>query len=245
MPTLLTPDDLKRWLHQGVGRQDKLLLVWLGSFDAPCQIHDIKLRAREAGLQIPPKWNLSSLLARSGGLAIRTPRGWELADSGKQRLRTLGVAKISAAAVQVATDLRLLLGSIHDAETRAFAEEAIRCYEGQCYRSAVVMSWLAAVDIMRKVVHDKHLAEFNIEASRVNAAWKNAKTPDDLGNMKEAEFLDRLASLSMIGKNVKDQLQHCLRTRNGCGHPNSLKIGPNAAAHHLEILLQNVFQRFC
>ncbi len=32
--------------------------------------------------------------------------------------------------------------------------------------------------------------------------------------------------------------------RNGCGHPNSLKIGANTAAHHIEILLLNVFQKF-
>ncbi len=28
------------------------------------------------------------------------------------------------------------------------------------------------------------------------------------------------------------------------GHPNSLKIGANTAAHHIEILLLNVFQKF-
>ena len=32
--------------------------------------------------------------------------------------------------------------------------------------------------------------------------------------------------------------------RNGCSHPNSLKIGANTAAHHIEILLLNVFQKF-
>jgi len=43
---------------------------------------------------------------------------------------------------------------------------------------------------------------------------------------------------------VKAELKQCLDRRNGCGHPNSLKIGPNTVAHHLEILLLNVFNKF-
>jgi hypothetical protein len=62
--------------------------------------------------------------------------------------------------------------------------------------------------------------------------------------MKEGEFLDRLVAISLIGKNVKAELKQCLDRRNGCGHPNSLKIGPATVAHHLEILLLNVFQPF-
>jgi hypothetical protein len=63
--------------------------------------------------------------------------------------------------------------------------------------------------------------------------------------MKESELLDRVAALSILGKNVKEELKKCLDLRNACGHPNSLKIGPNAVANHLEILLLNVFNRFC
>ena len=40
------------------------------------------------------------------------------------------------------------------------------------------------------------------------------------------------------------ELRNCLDRRNGCGHPNSLKIGPNTVAHHIEILLLNVFKAF-
>jgi len=51
--------------------------------------------------------------------------------------------------------------------------------------------------------------------------WKAAKTVDDLATMKEAEFLSVLEALSIIGKSVKQELDRCLRLRNGCGHPNS------------------------
>jgi hypothetical protein len=64
------------------------------------------------------------------------------------------------------------------------------------------------------------------------------------GSTHPTGFLDRIAAISVIGKNVKDELQGCLKTRNGCGHPNSLKVSTNKVAGHIEVLLQNVFQPF-
>ena len=48
----------------------------------------------------------------------------------------------------------------------------------------------------------------------------------------------------MIGKNVKQELEGCLKLRNGCGHPNTLKLGPIKVASHLETLGQNVYAVF-
>jgi hypothetical protein len=240
---LLKLDDLKTWLHRDLSRADKLLLI-LGSLDTPCQVAHIKARGREAGFRAPKKWNVSSVLAGTKGLAIKTETGWELADGGKQHLKTLGVTKMSPAAVRAATDLRGLVASVKDDDTRSFVEEAIQCYELELYRSAVVMSWLAAMHVLKNEVHQKHLAAFNAEALRVNKNWKAAKTLDDIGLMKEAEFLDRIAAISMIGKNVKEELQRCLKLRNGCGHPSSLKVGPSMVTNHIETLLLNVLQPF-
>ena len=243
MPPLLSISDLKTWLHRDLSQPDKLFLI-LATFDQPCQVKDMRDQAKEAGFRITAGWNPSASLGRSKGLAIRTPKGWEITDAGRQHLRNLGVTKISPAAVQVATDLRAELPNIENEDTRAFVEEAIKCYEAELYRSAIVMSWLAAVDVLHNHVHAKHLKAFNTEAKRVDSRWKDAKTTDDLGRMGEAEFLDRIAALSIVGKNVKKELTNCLDRRNGCGHPNSLKIGANTAAHHLEILLLNVFKVF-
>ncbi len=241
---MLRVDDLKNWLHRDLGRADKLLLV-LGSFDAPCQVKEIKARGKEAGFSVPKKWNISRILGGTEGRAIRTSAGWELSDSGNKHLKTLGVAKISPAADKVATDLRALLEKVSDDETRDFVDEAVQCFELTFYRSAVVMSWLAAVHVLRNEVHQKHLAAFNAEAKRVNPKWKNATTTDDIGLMNEYDFLDRIVAISVIGKSLKDELRKCLKLRNSCGHPSELKISTNVVASHLEILLLNVFQRFC
>jgi hypothetical protein len=238
---LLAKDDLKNWLHRkGISRQDKLLLA-LATLDQPCGVREIMSRCAEAGLRVQTSWNPSSLLSRSKGLALRLPNGWELSESGKQHLRNLGVSKLSPSAVQVATDLREYLSKITNDEVRNYVEESIRCYEGELYKSAIVMSWLAAIAVLHKYVVKKHLSAFNAETLRVDARWKAAKNEDDLGRMKESDFLERLAGVSVIGKNRKDALKKALDLRNGCGHPNSLKISANAAAAHLEVLLLNVF----
>ncbi|MDG2231309.1 hypothetical protein ACMAY8_08275 [Rhodobacteraceae bacterium nBUS_22] len=162
----------------------------------------------------------------------------------KNHLHELGAAKISPAAKQVAVDLRNYVENISDQETRAFVEEAIQCHEYNLYRSAIVMSWLAAMDVLLKYVHLNHLDDFNNESKRFNNKWKVAKTPDDIAIMKESDFLDRITAISMIGKNSKEELKKALGLRNGCGHANTLQVGANISAAHIETLLQNVFKKF-
>lgn len=140
---------LKDWLHKKLPGRDKLLLI-LATFSSPVQLADMRKRAEEAGFKIPKNWNLSQVLGRTDGLAIRVPAGWELAEAGKTHLRNLGVASISPAAMQVAVDLRKHLENIQNETTRSFVEEAITCHEFQLFRSAIVMSWIAAVDVLYK-----------------------------------------------------------------------------------------------
>ncbi len=234
-------DELKNWLHGDLPRIDELLLV-LSTFDSPTQVRDIVCRAGEAGLHGITEWNPSSVLGRSKGLALRTNEGWEISARGLARLSNLGL-KVNPP-TQVAHDLRDELPKISDTNTQAFAEEAIKCHEFGLYRSAIVMSWIAAVGVLHQYVHKNHLQAFNAEAKRINSRWKDAKTTDDLGRMGESDFLDRLAGMSIIGKNVKNEMKACLNLRNGCGHPNSLQISANASAHHIEVLLLNVFRKF-
>lgn len=240
---MLSEGDLKQWLHKDFRQLDKLLLI-LTTFDKPTKLDGIRERAVRAGLKITKGWNPSATLGRSKGLAIRVPEGWEITDAGISHLRNLGVSNLSSAAIQVASDLRAHLEKIQNETTRAFVEEAIRCHEGQLCRSAIVMSWLAAVDVLHRTVVAKHLLAFNKSAKAVDGRWKDALNEDGLGRMNEEKFLERCAAIGVLGKNQKDELLKGLKLRNGCGHPNSLKVGPNAVANHIEILLLNVFEPF-
>lgn len=241
---MLTSSELKEWLHRDISRKDKLLLV-LACCSTPSQVADIKNLAAENGLRSAKKWNISQYLSDSSGKAVRTSSGWELTESGKAHLRDLGVSGVSTAALQAALDLRAHLSKISDPQTRDFVEEAIQCHEAGLYRSSIVMSWLGAMDTLHKHVYKYHLSAFNSEAFRVSGnKWKKAKNTDDLGRMKESDFLDRIENLSIIGKNSKARLKTALDLRNGCGHPNSLQVSTNESAAHMEALLMNVFERF-
>lgn len=241
---MLQSVELRDWLFRDLPRLDKMLLI-LATFDSPKSVSEIKFRAQEVGFRTALKWNISQTLGSSNGKAIRTPVGWQITNAGKTYLQSLGVSAASPAATQVALDLRKHLAKITNPQTREFVEEAIKCHEAGLYRSAIVMSWLGAMDVLHRYVHTNHLSSFNSEATRVfGNRWKKAVSTDDLGRMKEADFLDRIEAISLIGKNVKTDLKSCLDRRNGCGHPNSLRVGVNQSAAHMETLLLNVFDKF-
>jgi len=123
--------------------------------------------------------------------------------------------------------------------------EAIECFEAKQYRAAVVFSWAGAVALLHSHVFSAKLIEFNVEARRRDSRWRLAKQQDDLGRMKEYDFLDVCEAIGIIGKSVKQILQNeCLMLRNACGHPNTASIAENSAAAHIEKLIRNVFARF-
>lgn len=242
---MLDIDILKNLLHQsGFSNTEKLLLCTAFEANTPKSVSSIKEIAKKAGFRQIDKWNISLLLSRSKGFAIRISDGWELTESGKEKVAQLAGGAISGVAPKIASSLRSHLSTISNPDTVAFLEEAIRCYETKLYRSAVVLSWVGAASLLYDYIFAHKLNEFNAEALRRDVKWKNAKIKDDLANLKEYDFLQILHSISIIGKSVKDELEGCLKFRNGCGHPNSLKIGENRVSGHIETLMLNVFSKF-
>lgn len=80
---MLAIDDLKTLLHRPKLRLLDALLMVLATFDAPCGIVQVKERAANAGYRIPAKKNLSDILGKSRGVAIRVPNeGWEITKLG-------------------------------------------------------------------------------------------------------------------------------------------------------------------
>lgn len=242
--SLVSSDFLKDWLHRaGLTQSDKLLIT-LSTFGGPAPLADILTRAEAAGVKRKSWSNPSTSLGRLAGLAIHTGQGWEITKSGQQKLANDGIVEGSPGVINVGSELRSHLKSVSSPDTLEYLNETIQCYELGLLRSAVVMAWSAAVYVLQREIVDSHLASFNQEAARLDAKWKPAKTTDDLGRLKEADFLDRLVAVGVIGKNVKVALKECLDRRNACGHPNSYKLGPNTVAAHVETLMLNVFAKF-
>jgi len=242
---LATDPPLKDLLHRpGLSRLDRLLICLASDGASPKTVKSLKAVAKGGGLSAAAKWNISDILSNSNGLAVRTPSGWETTALGQDHLSARGLGAQATPASSAATLLRQHLSSIANPLVAAFVEEGVKCLEDKLLRAAVVLSWVGAVSILQNHVLSSQLGPFNSEAKRRDARWKDAKTVDDLSRMKESDFLDILESVSVIGKNVKLELAKCLQLRNGAGHPNSLVIGENAVAAHIETLVLNVYSKF-
>ena len=217
--------------------------------DTPKSVKTIMALGKAAGCTEIRKWNVSLILKRTAGLAVRLAEGWSLTSQGREHIRSCGALPQgkSVKVVNNASQLRTLASKIANGDTKAFVEEAIIAYEGALYRSSVVLSWSGAISLLYDRVFAICLAAFNTEAARRDAKWKHAKIKDDLARIQEADFLDIIGCppLSIIGKNLKEELKNnCLKLRNACGHPSSLKIGESRTSAHLEVLILNVFAKF-
>jgi hypothetical protein len=244
---LLTPEQLKQALHrQATTKTDAALLCVAAAGGKGASTSAVKKLAIEAGFKSAKTVNFTAHLHSAEDKVFKTPAGWELTDIGRKHIAGLAAIELSVSPAAVeAQALRALLPSLKSDEARAFLMESIVCAEQSLFRAAVVLSWVGAVAILHDTVVDKHLPAFNAEAAKPDPTkWKPAKNADDLGRMNEARFLEILQAIGVIGKNVKQELDVCLKLRNGCGHPNTLKIGPNKVAAHLETLAQNVFAVF-
>lgn len=206
-------------------------------FSSPKEIKDFALAI---GVKAK-KWNISGVLSRDRKFTIHFPDSWELTEMGKQRAGRLNPFSATA---KTAHDLRNQLISVKSDNAKAFLDESIRCLESNCLRASVVFSWIGAVATLYEEVLANHLSAFNLEAAKRNQKWKAATTFDDLAKMKESEFLDVICAISILGKSVKQELEACLKLRNGCGHPNSLSLGELRVRSHIETLTNNVFKKF-
>jgi len=233
-------------LHDsGASRLDKVLTILASEADGPKPVVEIKKLGGKRGLRGIQKWNVSDILGRSGGAAIHTGSGWEITDQGRTRaLRVAAVDSSNGTDSDLASDLKTAAKKIRDVDSRNFVEEAIACYENRLHRSAVVLSWVGAVAVLQDEVLARHLPAFNAEAKRRYPKWKNANDRDGLARMQEFDFLQLLEALSIISKNSKHELEHALKSRNGCGHPNSVSVRDRAVAAHLEQLLLGVYVKF-
>ncbi len=239
---MLSPEEIKARIHNhGLSQRDSLFLC-LGIGDNPKAVSEVKKIAASVGLHKAKNWNVSAVLGGSNGYAIRTT-GWELTADGRAYVKKLqGVA--SSPVNGVVESLRTHISTLSNSDTRAFLMEAADCIQNKQKRAAVVLSWVGALSVLYEYVVRNHLVDFNAEALRRDAKWRAAKNTDGLARMGESDFLNILEHLSVIGKSVKQDLEACLKRRNGCGHPNSLQLGDNTVAAHVETLLLNVFAKF-
>lgn len=240
---MLNFEVLKEVIHQAQRTQvDQLVLLLSFEIEKPKTSKELVQLGKRVGLRKIDRWNISSRLNESR-FVRKLAEGWELTKHGRDKASSL-IEGLSLVAKKTSLDLNKHLKKISDLKIKKFIEEAVQCFEYKLYRAAVVMSWVGAVSILQREIVANHLSAFNTEAVRRNNKWKMATNEDELGKLKEYDFLEILEAISVFGKNVKQELIICLQLRNSCGHPNTLEIGEAKAASHLEILILNVFEKY-
>jgi hypothetical protein len=229
--------NLSDALHRGDLKRPQQLLLCLASLgDGVHSVTAIRQVASRNGIA---ESNVARDMQRLKGLAFEGKEGWSLTGPGKKEAAQL----LGQPIAPQASALRSLLPKLKD-PIKDFVAEAVGCFEEKRYRAAVVLTWVGAVSLLYDHVVQHRLADFNAEAVRRDAKWRAAKNSDELARMKEHDFLQVIEALSIIGKNVKGELEGCLKLRNGCGHPSSLRIAEHRCASHIEVLVLNVFEKF-
>jgi hypothetical protein len=241
---LLNSAELKYLLsRQDLQRKTKILAILIADGVKPKAVSEITALAETHGLREIKKWNVSQILGAASGMAVRLPDGWEVTDAGIQFVAEQGLL-LPSPIKEHQTDLRKHAAAITSNNVKAFIEECILALEAGLLRSAVTLSWVGAISLLYEAVLLNHLADFNSELHKRNPKHKQIKSSDDLATIKEYDFLQIINAISIIGKNVKQELEQCLQLRNACAHPSSLLIGERKVSAHLEILILNVYQKF-
>ena len=226
-----------------ISKKDIILIILFYNNNLPKSVAEIKKIGSEHGKHEIKKWNISDLLLKSKPLVVRLDEGWCLTDKGKEKIANDGYINYSPLK-QHEKILRSYLENVKSDEVKKFLDESITCLEYKLLRSAVVLSWVGAISILQDRILHNHLKDFNIEYNKRFPKKKIIKVKDDFSLIKEYDFLQIISSISVISKNLKQQLEQCLNLRNSCGHPNSLEIGEHMVQNHLEILIKNIYDKY-
>jgi hypothetical protein len=167
------------------------------------------------------------------------------------RLRTVPLDEMySSPARQTAIEIEKLLlalsAQVPDVAEREFLDEALKCYQADAPRAAIVMCWNLAYDHLLTYILSHRLAEFNArwpkthpkrhEQSRV----KTIANRDDFSELKESEVLLICRSASIVSGDVYRILDEKLGKRNSAAHPSGIRIGKLQAENFIDEIVKNV-----
>lgn len=234
---------VKEVLHKkGLSKSDAYLLI-LYLQEAPIALSEVRKIAVSMGVSKAKTENISAYLSRAKGKCRKVIDGWELTLDGKNHLFEKYHLGTQLAKTTV-SNLRSTLNVITDVQIKQFVAEAVTCFENQCYRAAVVLSWVGAVRVIQNYVLNSEISAFNRAMIGKFKDTSPVHKIDAFNQIRESDFLVVLADCNIIDKNIKNELEQCLKLRNSCGHPNSFSLSESRVASHIESLMLNVFNKF-
>lgn len=143
--------------------------------------------------------------------------------------------------IQTSTILRSLLPKLTSDEQKSFLEEAVACFEINCYRASIIMIWLLTTDAIYEMVLSKYLIEFNA-AIQSHGKYKKiiVSKKEDFADIKELDFIELLRVGRIFSGDIRKILLEKLDFRNTAAHPNTIIIKETKAISFIEDLVENV-----
>lgn len=176
-------------------------------------------------------------LKKSVGYSLERTREKEILNS----LNT------SPGKVETSHLLRDLLAKVGNKNENTFLEEAIKCYEKNCKRAAIVMVWLLTIDHLQKYIYKNERVAFNIILSK-NTDKRIKITSitkyDDFSEIAEGKFIEFSRAAKIISNDIRKILDQKLGTRNTAAHPASVTISDVKATDFIIDLVENVLLKY-
>lgn len=252
---MLDDEQLLLAVHQlsKIGQKPPTLLL-LSHAEQPARTPDIRDKGLSIGFRAISKWNVSDILkgAAKEGQVAQLGSAWRLLGPGFKLFAEFYRPEAPLIA-ETRHSLKEHLANIANEQRQKFLDEAIRAFDVKAHRAAVVLSWVGAAHILQEHVAGHHRPAFNAagtaRAAKYAAAGKMfnfapIKTIKDFGTIGEADMLQICQDAGVLHKAEKQMLEERLNLRNQCGHPNPIVIAEHTVAHHIEILMLNVYAKY-
>jgi hypothetical protein len=152
---------------------------------------------------------------------------------------------VDAPKVEISNTLRSLAPKLNSASERDYLEEAIKTFEVEAYRAAIIMVWLLAIDhLYQYILADKTRTAAFVAALRGMNNKTNIHSKDDFGELKESMFLMACKNSGSISHDVWKILDVKLGIRNSFAHPSTIHLPKSKALEFIEDIVNNVILKY-
>ncbi|TWW02228.1 hypothetical protein FEF09_03495 [Chitinophaga pinensis] len=140
-----------------------------------------------------------------------------------------------------------MLPKLTNDSEKSFLIDAIKSFEAEAFRAAIVMIWLLTLDHIYEFILNNKLTDFNTELAKVTD--KRVKVTiisnkDDFGDIPEGKFIELCRSARIISNDVRKILDEKLGIRNSAAHPSNIVIGKSKALAVIEDLVNILFLNY-
>jgi hypothetical protein len=240
-------------LVPGAARKDQILaaLYWSIHYknSESLTASEVKALLSQARVKNAKSINAPDVLAKAGPLVDASQNNaqghklWKLTDTGTKDVRELlGLPDEQPEVAHNVGSLQKTAAQITDTVIRNYVDESILCLSVGALKASMVFLWSGAMRHMHLAAFAKGASVLTQAVQKHDTRAKDVRKVEDLALVKDVTFLLAYRELGVIDKGEWTILQHCLDTRNQCGHPSKYQPGIQKASSFVEDVVGIVFR---